>query len=489
MQAVQYSNRVVTIAAMLIITVTTSCKKLLEIDPPIGSISTVSVFSANDQAQSAMAGVYTRLINGANPNMSHGDQGFAMGATSIFCALSADDYYYTRTDHQSYYNLYLNKLNEEQNTNTSMVLWTSAYDCIYGCNAILEGIAQSKSLALTQPVRDQLNGEAKFLRAFSFFYLINLFGDVPLTLTTDFNETRLMKRTPVTQVYARIVADLTDAIALLPADYISNSGERIRPNKAVAKAMLARVSLYLKDYAKAAQLAGELISQADKYDLETDLNNAFLINSKEVIWQLQHSNMASPHGSSTPEATILMNGPIATTNYFYLISPQLEAAYETGDQRKVKWMVNNGSGKVAYKYKNGQAEGVVGGTPTEYNVPLRLSEQLLIRAEALLLGPAADKNGALADLNTIRRRAGLTTDLPNTLTNEQVKEAIMHERQVELFGEWGHRWLDLKRTGQAETVLGAIPAKQPWAGNFQLLYPIPLQEITSNPNLDQNPRY
>jgi hypothetical protein len=92
-------------------------------------------------------------------------------------------------------------------------------------------------------------------------------------------------------------------------------------------------------------------------------------------------------------------------------------------------------------------------------------------------------------VNTIRRRAGLTTDLPNTLTNEQVKEAIMHERQVELFGEWGHRWLDLKRTGQAETVLGAVPAKQPWAGDFQLLYPVPLQEITSNPNLDQNPRY
>lgn len=489
MQALKYSNRVVAIASMLIITATSSCKKLLEIDPPIGSISTVSVFSSNEQAQSAMAGVYTKLINGTNPNMSHGDQGFAMGATSIFCALSADDYYYTRTDHPSYYNLYLNKLNKEQNTSTSMVLWSSAYDCIYGCNAILEGIEQSKSLGLTQPVRDQLNGEAKFLRAFSFFYLVNLFGDVPLTLTTDFNETRLMKRTPANQVYARIVADLTDAIALLPDEYTSSSGGRIRPNKAVAKAMQARVSLYLKDYTKAAQLASELIGQTDKYELEADLNNAFLINSKEVIWQLQHSNMAGPHGSSTLEATILMNGPIATTSYFYLISPQLEAAFETGDQRKVKWMADNSSHKVAYKYKNGQAEGVVGGTPTEYNVPLRLSEQLLIRAEALLLGPAADKNGALADVNILRRRAGLTTDLPNTLTNDQVREAIMHERQVELFGEWGHRWLDLKRTGNAETVLGAIPAKQPWAGDFQLLYPIPMQEITNNPNLAQNPRY
>lgn len=490
MLTIKYANRLIAFAAMLTITVATGCKKILEIDPPIGTINTQNVFASNEQAQSAMAGVYTKLINGTNPNLSSGGFGFAMGLTSILCAMSADEYSYTRTPDVSYYNFNTNKLSKEQNSSTTAYLWNSAYDCIYSCNAVLDGIENLKSVALTPAVRNQLNGESKFLRAFSFFYLVNFFGDVPLTLTIDFNQTKSMKRTPVQQVYDQIVNDLNDAISVLPDEYISKSGTRIRPNKTVAKALLARVSLFLKDYTRAAQLTTEVINQTDKYELEPDLNKAFLIPSKEVIWQLQHNEALSPHGSSTLETTTIISAPLADLNCFYLITPKLLNEFESGDQRKVKWIAEDKfANKIPYKYKAGQAEGIVGGTPTEYNIPLRLSEQLLIRAEALLAGPAADKNGALADLNTIRRRAGLTTDLPNTLTNDQVMDAIAHERMVELFGEWGLRWFDLKRTGKAEAVLGAIPAKQPWAGNFQLLFPIPEAEIIRNPNIDQNPRY
>jgi len=66
---------------------------------------------------------------------------------------------------------------------------------------------------------------------------------------------------------------------------------------------------------------------------------------------------------------------------------------------------------------------------------------------------------------------------------------VAHERQTELFAEWGHRWLDLKRTGQAGAVLSVIPLKQPWLGNYQLLYPIPYTEIQDDPSLVQNPGY
>ena len=115
---------------------------------------------------------------------------------------------------------------------------------------------------------------------------------------------------------------------------------------------------------------------------------------------------------------------------------------------------------------------------------LRLAEQYLIRAEA-----RAEQNnltGAVADLNIIRNRAGL----PNTtaVTQGDILTAIMHERQVELFSEWGHRFFDLKRTGQANTVLGAIASKQPWNTN-QLLYPIPVSETTNDAFLQQNPGY
>jgi hypothetical protein len=80
-------------------------------------------------------------------------------------------------------------------------------------------------------------------------------------------------------------------------------------------------------------------------------------------------------------------------------------------------------------------------------------------------------------------------ELNDQLTAEQVIEAIAKERKTELFIEWGHRWFDLKRTGKAEAVLSVIPNKQPWLGNYQLLYPIPQSEILNNSNLIQNPEY
>jgi hypothetical protein len=70
-----------------------------------------------------------------------------------------------------------------------------------------------------------------------------------------------------------------------------------------------------------------------------------------------------------------------------------------------------------------------------------------------------------------------------------VTAAIAQERRIELFAEWGHRWLDLKRTGQAHAVLSAVPAKQPWAGDYQLLYPVPPLEIEVNPRIKQNDGY
>ena len=122
-------------------------------------------------------------------------------------------------------------------------------------------------------------------------------------------------------------------------------------------------------------------------------------------------------------------------------------------------------------------------TPSEYYMVLRLTEQYLIHAEA-----SAEQNklaDAIADINLIRRRAGLP-DLPDSLDQAQTLSAIMQERRIELFAEWGHRWLDLKRTGQADAVLG--PIKTTWQTNAQL-YPIPLSELQSDSKLTQNAGY
>jgi hypothetical protein len=118
----------------------------------------------------------------------------------------------------------------------------------------------------------------------------------------------------------------------------------------------------------------------------------------------------------------------------------------------------------------------------------RLAEQYLIHAEALANGGGTGVVEAIKDLNKIRLRAGLG-ELPLTLSKEATLIAVAKERQTELFAEWGHRWLDLKRTGKAHDVLSVLPLKQPWAGDYQLLYPIPLSEIQANVRLVQNADY
>ncbi|HXO76135.1 MAG TPA: RagB/SusD family nutrient uptake outer membrane protein, partial [Puia sp.] len=132
-----------------------------------------------------------------------------------------------------------------------------------------------------------------------------------------------------------------------------------------------------------------------------------------------------------------------------------------------------------YKYKNR----VLAAPTVEDYMMSRLGEVYLVRAEALARQGKTDS--ALADLNLIRVRAGLTA-ITTVGSPDELLNDIAHERQVELFCEMGNRWYDLNRTGTADAVLGA--EKPGWA-SFDALYPIPLTEITNNSFLTQNPGY
>jgi hypothetical protein len=118
----------------------------------------------------------------------------------------------------------------------------------------------------------------------------------------------------------------------------------------------------------------------------------------------------------------------------------------------------------------------------------RLSEQYLIRAEAEANGASGGTEAAIADLNAVRARAALP-NLPGSLSQTALLTAVEKEWQTELFCECGFRWLNLKRTGRSHDVLSAIPLKQPWAGDYQLLYPIPVSDIRADHNLTQNQGY
>jgi starch-binding outer membrane protein, SusD/RagB family len=442
-----------------------SCKKFVEIGPPPTELVSQNVFINDASATGAMLGTYSAMMASI---------GFASGdAYSITqdAGLSADEFinYNTDPNQEAFYR---NNLTASNGTVVNN-LWNEGYKYIYSSNAVLEGL--NSSTGITDSTKKQLEGEAKFLRAFCHFYLVNLFGDVPLVLTTDYKTNSVASRTAASTVYAQIILDLKDAQALLSPDFRFSNGERIRPTQWAATALLARVYLYQQDWADAETQATGVISQAGLFSLDSDLNSVFLKNSSEAIWQL----MPVLAGYNTNEGNkfILTEAPIYVT-----LTSQLANGFEIGDKRRNHWVdsiqTNGQTYYFAYKYKVKAASDL-----TEYSMVLRLAEQWLIRAEAR--AEQGNVSGAEDDLNVIRTRAGL----PNTTANDKASllTAILHERQVELFSEWGHRWLDLKRTRLADQVLGSV--KAPGWQSTDTLYPIPKLDITNDPNLTQNPGY
>ncbi|PTS92740.1 RagB/SusD family nutrient uptake outer membrane protein, partial [Pedobacter sp. HMWF019] len=265
-----------------------------------------------------------------------------------------------------------------------------------------------------------------------------------------------------------------------------------------ATALLARTYLYLKDWTNAEIQATSVLGNSS-FGL-VDLDKVFLKNNKEAIWQLQPVGFK---GLNTQEAIAFVVDPIYgfdTYNGVYL-NPNLLNSFESGDQRKNYWISNitiNGTLYwYPYKYKIVNRTQDANFPVTEYSTIFRLGEQYLIRAEARIQqNKIAD---GVDDLNALRERATDknqgTIQLPKlstTMNQMDALKAVEHERQVELFTEWGHRWLDLKRTDRIDQVMRTIvPTKIPggtWKTNQQR-YPLPLIDLQRNPNLIQNSGY
>lgn len=458
------------------------CKKLLEIDPPISSVTTQEMFATNKQAEYAIAGIYSKMINGINVTslFTVTNEQFASGLTTIAAGLSADELAMPVTVAGGDVALFQNKL-MPANQGRCLNLWISAFRIVYDATAVIEGIEASKSAEFVEDARKQFTGEALFLRAFSYFYLVNFYGDLPLVLTSDAKQTAALKRSPVSKIYEQIIADLEKARTLLGNDFAIGKNEKVRVNKWVAEALLARVYLYTGQYQKAITSATEVINQKALFDLEPNLANVFLKGSKEAIFQLKQHTEDATLKAVTPEGfKFLQNITIPAAQPELSLTNELLGSFEANDLRKTTWTLPFGASQVPYKYKNVQG--------SEYYVVMRVAELYLIRAEATALGSPANVNAAIDDINLLRKRAGVD-ELEKDLPPATVIDAIAHERRVELFAEWGHRWLDLKRTGKAHDALASLPQKQPWWGDFQFLYPIPQKEIEANAQLEQNPEY
>ena len=440
-----------------------SCKKMIEIPAnPRNQLSAGRVFSDSANIIAAMAGVYSDF------GVSSGSLLFSSGLITVFTGLTGDELVpgsdiYTAP---AFYNNAV--LPDNQRV---AIMWSGAFKSVFEINLCLEGIASTT--AISESLKRQLIGELKVDRAFCYFNMVNLWGGVPVITATDYETTRSIPRSSKDSVYNFIIADLLDAQQKLTANY--PSAGRARPNLHVASALLAKVYLYTGQYQKAIDVANTVIS-APAYKLESTYARVFLNGSTEAIWQLP----ANGNYQAVPEASTFQPYNASYTPN-YILSPHLLNAFEAGDLRKTNWTGFNtiGSSTVyyPYKYKNLQPTQ----TPTEDYMFLRLADIHLVRAEALAYRERWDD--ALADLNKVRERTGLAQ--VKNVSQDSIGRAIMHERQVELFCEWGNRWHDLKRTNKTDAVLGA--EKTTWRP-AAALFPIPTIELQANPALTPNPQ-
>lgn len=442
----------------------TSCDSFVEVDLPSSQLNTSAVFEDKATANAAMTDIYSKLRdNGVLAGTASGN--------SVALSAYADEltYYGSSTGATQFF--YANTILPANSTVAGW--WSFSYNQIYSANTVYQGVSASTKLAQTD--KDQLMGEALFVRALVHFYLVNLFGNVPYITGTNYEENMVVHRMPASEVYSRVIADLEMAKALLPVDYFG--GTRIRPNKLVASALLARVYLYNGNYAEASNAASAVINEASIYSLEPNQGNAFLKDSPSTIWQL----IPQTEGRNTNEgASFIFNaGPPP----FGALRNELVNAFEPGDLRKTHWTgaITSGANTWyhAYKYKKRSATA----STEEYSIMLRLPEMYLIRAEAR--ARQGELTNAIDDLNAIRSLAGLSPTA--AVTQPDLLTAILQERRVELFTECGHRFFDLKRFGQIDAVLSVL--KPDWTST-EALFPVPESELLLNPNLaPQNPGY
>ncbi|RKR84417.1 RagB/SusD domain-containing protein [Mucilaginibacter gracilis] len=445
-----------------------SCKKLIEIDTPVNKIISSAVFKDDATATAAMLGIYIQM------NTLIGSIGNS--GTDLYPGMSADEIYSTTSI--SVYDEFRYNAITVTSSYTSTYMWSKAYNLIFLSNSILEGIKNNP--AISAVVTTQLKGEAEFIRAYFYFYLCNLFGSVPLITSTDYQANAAAPRSDVSLIYGQIIADLTDAQKLLPETYPSTG--KVRINKWTATAFLARVYLYQKNWSKAEEQS-TLVINSGVYSIVSDLNKVFLGNSAEAIFQLLPTSAISTATINTYEGYNYI--PNANVVPSFSITTYLLNAFSAIDKRKLNWIKSTTVGSTTYyypfKYQVKTAASI-----TEYQMLFRLGEIYLIRAEAL-----AQQNKlpqAVSDVDIIKSRAGIPL-LFNTnpsIGQSALLDEIFAERQRELFVECGHRWLDLKRSGRVDAVLGAI--KPTWTSTAAL-YPIPLTELQRNPALVQNPGY
>ncbi|HWV75607.1 MAG TPA: RagB/SusD family nutrient uptake outer membrane protein [Pseudosphingobacterium sp.] len=399
------------------------------------------------------------------------------------------------------------------NTGTGGV-WSTAYTAIKNANMVVARVSQAP---IDEQLRGRLVGEAKFLRALYYFILTNFWGDVPLwTDELDVNAISQLARTPLTEVRAQIIRDLSEAAEALPMSYGANDVGRA--TKGAALALLAKVYLYNEDWTRAQQTALQVV-QSGQYSLLSNYADVFDVrnrfkNNAESIFEVQFLRDAatSTNIKTHQQASYYMPARDPGKSTYagvdfgsYVIDgwsvcrPTLKLVemFEPNDQRRDIVLGYGYNGQPFTKWPrldhpwfgpkfwdldaNAQASG-------KNLYVLRYVDVLLILAEAY--NEEGNTPESIKWLNEVRKRAQLN-ELANQ-SQEGLREEIMKERGIEFAGEFQRRW-DLVRWGKLVEAVKSVADDNPiGAANikpFHNYYPISAEEIIKNPNLTQNTGY
>ena len=370
-------------------------------------------------------------------------------------------------------------------------MYQSMYEVIFRANNILNFIEVADAAN-----QSKYQAEAKFLRAFAYFKLVRLFGDVPLVTSVvgPSENNTLFTRVAVAQVYEQIVADLQEAMNNLDNSFKS------RASKAAAQGLLAKVYLTQPspNYTEAQQLC-EAIVNSGEFSLEADFNDVFYNElNDEIIFAVQYelgNTLESQSFSSEFTATVRQG----REDGHNMVNDNLVAVFSSlGGNRTETSFWNTGTWiEVAKFLPEGSDISVVpptyGPSPRDAGndiIVLRYADVLLMHAEAIMGGgTSTNDGGAINSYMAVRERAGFdpVDDRPSSLT----RDALLDERRVELAFE-NQRFYDLLRFGVADPILGAHSAEMGYTDYSarQLLLPIPAREINlSGGLLSQNPGY
>ncbi len=437
-----------------------SCEKLIEVEIPNNQISQENVFQDTQTAYAALAGLYAGLWD--NSPLAGDQSGKSLGTyvDDLDC--------YATSNSNGIYDLYRN-LQISSNSDIYSY-WTNAYQKIYVANSIIEGV--DKSANLSDPDKKRIKGEALLIRSVLFYFLEQVFGEIPLPTTTDYMVNQSIGKIPSAQVLQRLEGDLSFAATLLDDTY--RNSERIFVNKKVAQLLLAKIYLLEMRNTDAEALLKEIIA-SPFYQFQNDISKVFIKSGSHILWQLKPKN--SGDGTKESIAYYFTN---AAPNSIALTQDLLNA-FSTNDLRKQNWIAtvtvgaNNWSRVEKYKNRTNNT--------TEYSIVFRLEEVYLLLAEAL--GKQNKIAEGLPYLNKTRVRAGLIP-LTGQFSQSTFITEVLLENRKEFFCEMGHRFFDLKRNDRLNT-LSVI--KTNWK-SYHNLWPLPQKELLLNPNLNpQNDGY